>query len=107
MKSVIAMVLVGVMLSGFAITASASDVITDHTHNYSSTGVYVCYNTFCTGTHQYISGWNTDVQTGTSTPIYSLCSIMVKQYRAEMKCNCGATNGYDYRTETYHMNCGQ
>ncbi len=46
----------------------------DHTYNYSSTGVYVCYNTFCTGTHQYISGWNTDVQTGTSTLIYSLGS---------------------------------
>lgn len=109
MNKVVATVLAGVMLCGFAVTVNAADSIMRepvHVHAF-SVPRYTLYNSFSSGTHQYVSGYKVDPATGKTTPTYSSCTILVNQYAGTWTCGCGATNGIDYRTEMQHTRCGQ
>ncbi len=106
-KKFLIIAVTGVFLCVYGLTASAAASEPDSHVCAFSVVDWVCYNSFNSGNHTYISGWIPDPDTGVSTPVYSTCSIVVYQYRGLLKCACGATNGYKYDTKTVHTQCGQ
>lgn len=106
-KKVIATMLMGVLVLGFAATAYAEEnVMREPTHTHAfSVPSYSCYNSATGSTHPYVSGYEVDSK-GNTTPVYSNCTTVVYYYKGLWKCACGATNGYDYKNEEVHTACG-
>lgn len=108
LKKVMGLVLAGTLSLGIAVSAYAAESamkLPNHLHAYSVVS-YTCYNSYRTGQHKYLVGYRVDIS-GSSIPVYSTCDVVSYFYRGLWECACGATDGYDYKTETRHTSCGK
>lgn len=100
-KKLIAMVTLGAMLCGFAITTYAAG----HTHAYSYIGTD-CYNSFNGSQHPYVVSTTTK-PSGEVVYEYGSCQMVIYQYRDIYKCGCGDVKDENYHSKTWHANCGR
>lgn len=109
LKKVMAFMLAGTLSLGIAVSAYAAESAMrapEHVHAFSVVS-YTCYNSYSGNQHQYVVGYRVDPSTGKTTAIYSTCAEVLYFYRGVWECACGATDGYDYKTEMRHSKCGK